>query len=1087
MAEQQFLSPGVFTEERDLTFLPQGIQEISGAFVGPTSKGPAFEPVLVDGPRDYREKFGTGDYYTDFAVPNYLEDAGSAYVVRLLGSDGYTSEAFELQLDSGALNTDNPAEPMTIGVLTPTRSLREDNMQIVDARIEQNLDLDTSNFLDTFDVSSDLNGTPTGFTFGNEGNELYVVTENSAEIVQFNLSTAYDISTASSPDTFTINEDDTPEDIFISGTGDAVFVVGAQNADVYQYDLNTNFEISSASFSNNSFDVSGDITSPTSIDFNDDGDVMIVSESGSTIYQYSLDSAFDLSGTVNTDGSFMDTNEFVSISGVEFNSSGTELLVSDDDDQTITALDLGSSFDITSAGVADSIDVSSEVIDLAGVYVNTMENALFTVDASDSTINFYEVESANAADNFRLEIDLEPIDAQNPTTETVQYILSLDQADDNYVLDFFGGDIEGVREVFFKFKFPELWNEVIEEASSATVDAQFSGVSAIDFDDRGFSHASTPWIVSQDQQPMQPETDRQELFKFHTLSDGNSANQEIKVSLQNIRYPREVPGSEYGTFDVIVRAFDDSDRSPEILETFTAVNLDPSSDNFIASVIGNRNRVFQDGKIRQTGEFENTSSYIRVEVNDEFRAANEGDRDELSHLIPWGFDNYQIPVEVANQVTGLKTRKINTVVDPEVEVVDENETLTQDPVSDVDPNDAIFDNRVNYGFDFGFEDNEIFLQPIATNRESFSDQEGLNQSFNFIFSDGYVNNDGTIDSIEFGDDNEDGFPVQERKFAVGFQGGFDGKDPTTPITRGEDITAGNSQGFDLSGYNAPGSEAYRDAFQILSNDDRFDINLLVTPGVIQDLHTSVVQSGIDMVEARGDVFYVFDAVGPDATIQEATQAVQALDSNYAATYFPWVRVRSRDSGRQMEMPPSVVIPRVYAFSDRNSAEWFAPAGLERGGIPEVIEPVLRLRKDERDELYTNRVNPIAEFQGQGTVVFGQKTLQVAPSALDRVNVRRLLIRVKKFVASTSRFLVFEQNVPATRNRFKNIVNPFLENIQQRQGLFAFRIEMDADNNPPEVIDRNELRGQIFLQPTRTAEFVNVQFNLLPTGAEFENL
>jgi phage tail sheath protein FI len=174
---------------------------------------------------------------------------------------------------------------------------------------------------------------------------------------------------------------------------------------------------------------------------------------------------------------------------------------------------------------------------------------------------------------------------------------------------------------------------------------------------------------------------------------------------------------------------------------------------------------------------------------------------------------------------------------------------------------------------------------------------------------------------------------------------------------------------------------------------------------------------------------------------------------------------------------------MYAYNDNVAAEWFAPAGLNRGGLAGV-DVVTRLPQASRDSLYENKVNPIAQFPGQGTCVWGQKTLQRRASALDRVNVRRLLISVKKFIASSARYLVFEQNVDATRNRFLNIVNPYLASIQERSGLYSFRVVMDSSNNTPDLIDRNIIYGQLYLQPTKTAEFIILDFNVLPTGATF---
>jgi phage tail sheath protein FI len=178
------------------------------------------------------------------------------------------------------------------------------------------------------------------------------------------------------------------------------------------------------------------------------------------------------------------------------------------------------------------------------------------------------------------------------------------------------------------------------------------------------------------------------------------------------------------------------------------------------------------------------------------------------------------------------------------------------------------------------------------------------------------------------------------------------------------------------------------------------------------------------------------------------------------------------------------MPAVFAANDRVAAEWFAPAGLNRGGLNGAVAVLQRLTQADRDNLYEGKVNPIVQFPGQGIVVFGQKTLQDKPSALDRINVRRLLLTVRKYIASTSRYLIFEQNTSTTRNRFLNIVNPYLESIQQRQGLYAFKVVMDASNNTPDTIDRNFLNGSIYLQPTKTAEFIQIDFNILPTGASF---
>ena len=260
--------------------------------------------------------------------------------------------------------------------------------------------------------------------------------------------------------------------------------------------------------------------------------------------------------------------------------------------------------------------------------------------------------------------------------------------------------------------------------------------------------------------------------------------------------------------------------------------------------------------------------------------------------------------------------------------------------------------------------------------------------------------------------------------------------------------------------------------------------MLVLPGITSEKHSAVHTHARDMVEDRQDCFYVFDAVHYSSTKQQAIDQVQAEDTNYSSTYWPWVKIWDADNSKEVWVPPSVVVPGVIAFTDKVAHPWFAPAGLNRGGLDTVIRAKERLTHAERDDLYEGRVNPIASFPGEGVVVWGQKTLQAKPSALDRINVRRLLIKVKKFIASSSRFLVFEQNTAALRQRFLNITNPFLETVQSNSGVSAFRVVMDDTNNTPDVVDRNELRGQIFIQPTRTAEFIVLDFIVQPTGASF---
>jgi len=299
------------------------------------------------------------------------------------------------------------------------------------------------------------------------------------------------------------------------------------------------------------------------------------------------------------------------------------------------------------------------------------------------------------------------------------------------------------------------------------------------------------------------------------------------------------------------------------------------------------------------------------------------------------------------------------------------------------------------------------------------------------------------------------------------------------------ITDTNSQGYNLAQANS-GSTAYEDAINLLSNQDEYDINLILMPGVVDagSGGDSLITKAIDMCEDRGDCFSITDPTFYASTIAAATNEADGRDSSYSAMYYPWIQIPDANLNKNVWVPPSVVMGSIYAFNDKVAHPWFAPAGLNRGGIDMAIQAERKLTHSNRDTLYDSSVNPIATFPGQGVTVWGQKTLQKKASALDRINVRRLLIKVKKFIASTSRFLVFEQSNSKTRKRFLNIVNPYLEQVQANAGLNAFRVVMDETNNTPDLVDRNIMYGQIFLQPTRTSEFVILDFTVQPTGATF---
>jgi hypothetical protein len=596
---------------------------------------------------------------------------------------------------------------------------------------------------------------------------------------------------------------------------------------------------------------------------------------------------------------------------------------------------------------------------------------------------------------------------------------SLDSTDVNDIEAVFGASPFGSKKpyVYGFFK-----NGGITFDSNVSASVTVLGNQSFAFDAQ---EALTPMIQSQT-----ISGERFPLFQFETLGVGNAANTKVKIGITNIKAAGSVNGTDYGTFTVVVRQFNDTNKKKLVLETFSNVNLDPNSPNYIARVIGDRKlSIDSTGKISEAGDWVNNSKYVRI------ANLNEG---APIQAVPFAHAAYVLPIS-ASALIGGKVPAVTFVTS----------------------------SATSYGgVDLDFNtDNLFYAKPIPT---------GAGVGANVVFGLDSSATNGTALAVG----------STSAQFIVAFQEGFDGMNPATPIYKGSDIVAGNSQGFNLSTANASGSVAYSRAIAALSNADEFDINMVVTPGVVRRLHTSTATEVLDMVEQRNDCFYIMDTNAFSDSIAQANTQAQAIDSNMAATYYPWVKTIDVNTNKLIAVPPSVLLPGVFAANDRVAAEWFAPAGLNRGGLLGAVSVQNRLTQSEKDSLYENKVNPIVQFPGQGIVVFGQKTLQDKPSALDRINVRRLLLTVRKYIASTSRYLVFEQNTSTTRNRFLNIVNPYLESIQQRQGLYAFRVVMDDTNNTPDVIDRNIMKGAIFLQPTKTAEFIQIDFNILPTGAAF---
>jgi hypothetical protein len=671
------------------------------------------------------------------------------------------------------------------------------------------------------------------------------------------------------------------------------------------------------------------------------------------------------------------------------------------------------------------------------------------------------------------------------------YRLSLDEESVSYVTSVFGTDPKAgyypvaagqkIEAAYVYKNFKHRTKEIVEEMlASGSWKISVQSRDALNFSDGieppdgtstfDLTNAYTPYIRSQGVSTFGGSygtgSVAYDLFRVHTLSDGTSANTLYKVEISNVRSAGSVPGSDYGSFTVAIRSYSDTDNKPIYLERFDNVNLDPDSSNFIARRLGDTYSYIDfNGKIIEFGDYPNKSKYVRVEMST---------APWPSDAIPFGFGPYAAPV-------GGDYARLGKV--PAMQYCSASVYTLQPgryasgvvfnpaPANADDELSALYPDGSSIGAEL---DNKQYFAPVP-----LGSAVGANVAFDLESYCGvsplYVASEESVN-------------VKKRRFILGFQGGFDGMSPSVPVLVGNEILPTNQQGLDCSTNRSRGSYAYAQCMSALSNADEWDFNLITTPGINYQDHPYVNNLVVDVCERRGDSFYIMDIShnqsAGDTSIRNVVDLAAQFDTNYAATYYPWVKVVDTNSNKVISVPPSVVMMAVYAANDKVAAEWYAPAGLNRGGIPTAVQVADRLTHTERDTLYEGKVNPIAAFPGQGVVAWGQKTLQRTPSALDRVNVRRLLIAVKKFIASSSRFLTFEQNVGTTRQRFLNIVNPYLEGVQQRSGIYSFKVVMDESNNTPDLVDRNILYGQIYIQPTRTSEFVVLDFNVMPSGATF---
>lgn len=629
------------------------------------------------------------------------------------------------------------------------------------------------------------------------------------------------------------------------------------------------------------------------------------------------------------------------------------------------------------------------------------------------------------------------------------FTVSLDETKDSYITKILGKSpkvIAGLPNLYVERIYPHFIREAVNRGAilniySATVFSQEAAYT--DFEDT-YTNAITPWVVGR-----VVGGQVRELFRVQTISDGDNSSREIKISIANIDIVNY-------TFDLIVRRFDDTDAtaSSTALERWSNLSFDPRSTTYIGKVIGTTDE-----------SYPRKSMFITVDIAENVPTTS----------VPAGFKGYPLRASGVSGTTApgiyYKTEyfsgdsKFKTylgISELAYTSLTQNQVSVRNSVKTLEADLFAYDGAVASGTvttkGFHLENTADANNFVSGNKNSLT---------------AYTNEAQTL------------IDKTLLKFTLVPYGGFDGWDKYKQYSYTyEEFTDAYQDNVD----------AFKAGIDTMANPEEVDINLFATPGIDFSNNETLVRYALDTMENRADSLYIIDSpritVGTEkGTPEELVARLEAtgIDSNYSATYWPWIQIEDNSSNLYTYQSPTLLVVRAIAFTDNVAAPWFAPAGLNRGlAGAGVIRTDVKLGKDERDVLYGGRINPVAYYIQQGISLWGQKTLQVRQSALDRINVRRLLLQVRRLVAAASLGLVFEQNDQTLRDQFLAKVEPILLQIQNQRGLTAFKVVMDDSNNTADTIDRNTLVGKIQLKPTRTAEFIDLTFQVLPTGARFED-
>jgi len=656
-------------------------------------------------------------------------------------------------------------------------------------------------------------------------------------------------------------------------------------------------------------------------------------------------------------------------------------------------------------------------------------------------------------------------------TTTEDYTVSLNQDSRDYIVNVIGDKPKGKNtKIYVQSVFPDLIKKLDADGVAYSVSSTLINATTAPFTDyrQSFRTPETPWVVSELRGNA-----IERLFKFVSISDGDAANKEIKISIQNVDpISRE--------FDIIIRDFFDTDANINVIESYLRCSMQKGLNNYVGARIGTID-----------GDFDLQSNYVMLEL----------DPNAPDDAFPCGFEGY-VFYDFAISATSASSSGQTP------QIYYKQSYLTSDKVNRtyLGVSERAYDATNLQGT--GIDQNLFNFIGVDISSSNGNATTGYIKTKGFHLDSGatgtYYDGQTLVGQFEVGagsfqtaaDVTNPSNPYSVKgtpKFSFVPYGGFDGWNEHRVTRSNGDLFAkgkifdGVPAGFDPSN----DFQAWENAISTFANPEQITINLFATPGINFSDQLSLINEGIELVElTRADSLYIIDAPDLPDTPSLAQDIVDLLDTteidtSYGAIYYPWIQIRDTTNNQNVFIPPTAQVVKSIAYNDNVAFPWFAPAGLQRG-VTDAKKARRKLSQTERDTMYAGRINPMATFPETGVAIFGQKTLQKKQSALDRVNVRRLLLQLKVLISNVAIRLVFEQNDQTTIDNFLNKVNPILETVRRERGLEQFQVKMDDTNNTPETRDRNELYGEIAIVPTKSVEFIGLQFTISPSGAAFSN-